>query len=208
MLKPGAVADVLASPLAYLAYQSVVGGIRARRICLRDYAAFRPGMVVIDVGCGPGYTAKWLHGSRYFGFDTSPKYIAYARRHFGQAGSGATYFCDEFRTGHLQQLPRADLVLMFGLLHHLDDGDCASALELARGALNRGGRLITLDGCRHEGASRLARAILDSDRGRHIRDQAGYERIARAAFPEINCAIRDDLFFIPYRSLVLTCSGR
>src|SRR5271157_3884974 len=79
-----ALSSVLDAPVLYLAYQSIVGGIRARRICIRDYVEPTPGMVVIDIGCGPGYTAKWLPDSRFFGFDICGPYIDYATRKFGR----------------------------------------------------------------------------------------------------------------------------
>jgi cyclopropane fatty-acyl-phospholipid synthase-like methyltransferase len=183
-------------------YQSIVGGIRARRICLRDYVERTPGMVVIDIGCGPGYTAKWLPESRFFGFDVCRSYINYATRKFGRH---AVFHCELFSQQYVSMLPKADLVLMMGLLHHLPDEECVSLLRLARSAMKEGGKLLTLDGCYRDGQSRIARYFLDSDRGEYIRTPESYIRIAQSVFGEVIPSVRDDLFFIPYTCVVLGC---
>jgi SAM-dependent methyltransferase len=183
-------------------YQSIVGGIRARRICLRDYVKRTPGMVVIDIGCGPGYTAKWLPESQFFGFDVCGPYIDYATRKFGRH---ADFHCGLFSPQYASILPKADLVLMMGLLHHLTDEECVSLLRLARSAMKNGGKLLTLDGCYRDGQSGIARYFLDSDRGEYIRTPESYIRIARSVFGEVVPSVRDDLFFIPYTCMVLGC---
>jgi SAM-dependent methyltransferase len=202
MAIPQTLRSVLKAPLLYLLYQSIVGGIRARRICLRDYGKPTPGMVVIDIGCGPGYTAKWLPESRFFGFDVCRSYIDYATRKFGRH---AVFHCDLFSQRSVSMLPKADLVLMMGLLHHLPDEECVSLLRLARSAMKDGGKLLTLDGCYRDGQSRIARYFLDSDRGEYIRTPESYIRIARSVFGEVVPSVRDDLFFIPYTCMVLGC---
>ena len=202
MANPLTLRSVLESPVLYLTYQSIVGGIRARRICLRDYVKPTPGMVVIDIGCGPGYAAKWLPGSRFFGFDVHGAYIDYATRKYGRH---AVFYCDLFSRQYVSTLPKADLVLMMGLLHHLTDEECVSLLRLAKSAMKSGGKLLTLDGCYRDGQSRIARYFLDSDRGEHIRTAESYIRLAQSVFGEVIPSLRDDLFLIPYTCVVLGC---
>lgn len=199
---PKPLQSLLKTPSAYLAYQSLVGGIRARKLCIQACVRRTPGMVVLDIGCGPGYTAQWLQGSKYYGFDISPEYIAYARKRFG---SVADFRCDLFTDAHLPELPKADFILMMGLLHHLSDADSAELLGLARRALKPDGALITLDGCYRDGQSRIARYLLDSDRGQYVRDEPGYVRIARGVFSRVTPDVREDLFRVPYTTLILTC---
>ena len=203
MAIPLALSSVLEAPVLYLTYQSIVGGIRARRICLRDYVRPTPGMVVIDIGCGPGYTAKWLPESRFFGFDVCGAYIKYARRKFGR---NEVFHCDLFSEQYIATLPKADLVLMMGLLHHLPDEECVSLLRLAKSAMKKGGKLLAMGGCYRDGQPRIARYFLDSDRGEYIRAPESYVRIAQSVFDEVVPSLRDDLFFIPsYTNMVLSC---
>jgi SAM-dependent methyltransferase len=159
-------------------------------------------MVVIDIGCGPGYAVQWLPGSQYFGFDVCGAYIDYATRKFGRH---AVFHCGLFSPQCASTLPKADLVLMMGLLHHLTDEECVSLLRLAKSAMKDGGKLLTLDGCYKDGQSRMARYFLDSDRGEYIRTPESYIRIARSVFGKVVPSLRDDLFFIPYTCMVLGC---
>jgi ubiquinone/menaquinone biosynthesis C-methylase UbiE len=56
---------------------------------------------VLDVGCGHGLDAKWLHGKslRYVGVDPCPENLDLARRDVPGA---------DFRVGFMQELPFAD----------------------------------------------------------------------------------------------------
>lgn len=202
MAIPQILSSVLKAPQLYMAYQTVVGGIRARRICVRDYVQRDPGMVVIDIGCGPGYVAKWLPGCQYFGFDVCDAYIDYAK---GKYGQHAVFRCDLFSEQYVSTLPKADLVLMMGLLHHLSDEEGVSLLRLAKSAMKKGGKLVTLDGCYRDGQSRMDRFILDSDRGEYIRTTESYVRLAQSVFGEVISSVRLDLFYIPQSTTVLTC---
>jgi SAM-dependent methyltransferase len=159
-------------------------------------------MVVIDIGCGPGYAVQWLPGSQYFGFDVCGAYIDYATRRFGRR---AVFYCDLFSPEYASRLPKADLVLMMGLLHHLTDEECISLLRLAKSAMKKGGKLLAMDGCYRDGQPRIARYFLDSDRGEYIRTPESYIRIVQSVFTEVIASLREDLFFIPYTCMVLSC---
>jgi SAM-dependent methyltransferase len=160
-------------------------------------------MVVLDIGCGPGYTAKWLPESRFFGFDVCRAYIDYATRKFGHH---AVFYCDLFSRQYVSVLPKADLVLMMGLLHHLNDEESVALLRLAKSAMNPGGKLLAMDGCYRDGQPRVARFFLDSDRGEYIRAPESYVRIAQSVFDQVIPSLREDLFFIPsYTNMVLSC---
>ena len=76
--------SVLESPRVYLAYQWLVGGLRARHKCIREYIPPEPGLTVLDIGCGPGYVITDFREPVYHGFDISPQYITTARNSINQ----------------------------------------------------------------------------------------------------------------------------
>ena len=195
---------ILAHPRLYMAYQRLVGGVAAREICIRDYVQPVSGMVVLDIGCGPGYAVKCFPAPVYHGFDISPQYIDWANQRFSAHGR---FYCAEFDESALKWLPKFDVVLMMGLLHHIDDQAVIRLLCLAQRAMAPQGRLVTMDGCYVEGQSRMARFVLESDRGRFTRTAAGYVELARSVFADVQSAIRHDLFLIPYTALVLRCAS-
>ncbi len=196
--------SVLSQPLGYLLYQTIVGGIRGRRLCIADHVHPTPGMKVLDIGCGPAYTVDYFPDPEYYGFDISPQYIDFANKKFSAHGR---FFCRLFEEDTLTWLPSVDIVLMMGLIHHLDDQQVTDVLSLARRAMKPGARLFTFDGYYGPGQSWIARFLLDQDRGKFIREQGAYEKLARKVFPTVRSIVRDDLFHVPYPILILECQN-
>ena len=114
--------------------------MREESLCRRDVRP-RRGDQILDIGCGTAEILEHLPEIQYFGFDASQKYIDAAKARFGNRG---TFSCDTVTTATLQRLAASDVVLAVGILHHLDDSDATSLLELAKAALKPGGRLVTL----------------------------------------------------------------
>jgi hypothetical protein len=65
--------------------------------------------------------------------------------------------------------------------------------------------MITNDGCHTAGQSAAERYLLSRDRGRFVRTQAEYEKLAHTWFPEVRANIRQDVLRIPYTHLILEC---
>ena len=197
-----ALSSILDTPLVYLTYQYIVGGIRARARCIREHVPTRPGQRVLDIGCGPGYVAGWLKDVDYIGLDTDPGYIAYAGKRYASKGR---FFCelmtDEFLTRH----GAFDYVLMNGVVHHLDDPTVHEVLRLSHKALKPGGVLVTLDGYYADQLHPIARFLLDRDRGRFIRRIDEYLALARKVFPDVRSYDHPDYFRVPYTTLIMEC---
>jgi SAM-dependent methyltransferase len=166
---------LLSHPALYQAYQNAGGFFGARVKAIADYLTLRPGMRVIDIGCGPGHILRHLpEDIEYTGFDIDEAYIAYARRSFGHLG---TFHCRHFDAAAAREFAGADVVMMNGVL-------------------------FTLDGCYREGQSRIAKWLLDNDRGEFVRDRDGYDQVLRRAFGKVNLAIRDDYSRVPYTFII------
>jgi SAM-dependent methyltransferase len=191
-----ALVDILQYPQIYQGFQSVGGFFGARIRAIDAYLNIRPGDHIIDIGCGPGFIVKHLPTSiRYDGFDIEKRYIDYARRRFHALGS---FHCRQFDLGCAASLGCADVVMMNGLLHHLDNADASALLRVARRALKPTGVLFTLDGCLRDGHSWVANWVLRHDRGRHIRSEEGYRQLLKDHFGTVKIFIRDDLSLIRY----------
>lgn len=197
------VSPILSSPAVYLTYQTLVGGIRARRKCIAEHLRPTSGLTVLDIGCGPGYAITYFPEPQYFGFDLSPRYIRYARSRFSANGM---FFCSTFDESAAGSVPPVDVVLLMGLVHHLDDGAAVKLLGTIKQVMKPEGRLVTLDGGYRTGQPAIARMFLDNDRGEHIRDEQGYAELAGQVFSRVQAVVREDLFLIPYTAVVLVCS--
>lgn len=195
------VRGILSSPRVYELWSRVVGGERGRGTVVRDYVRPEPGARVLDLGCGPGELVPYLEGVRYVGVDMSDAYIARARDAFGDRA--------EFRVGDATSLDRDlrdfDVVLAFGVIHHLEDQSAIRLLEGAKAALRAGGRFVAVEPARIAKASIASRVLVSWDRGAHVRDPAEYRRLAESVFDSVRCEVRRDLLRIPYTHCVLEC---
>lgn len=187
---------MLKSPALYQAYQRAGGFFGARVKAIADYLTIRPGQRVIDIGCGPGHILPHLpHGIDYIGFDIDQSYIDYAQSTFGERGK---FLCRFFDDEAAKELFPADVVMMNGVLHHISDADLSVTLTSVRNVLKDNGVLFTLDGCYTEKQSRIAKWLLDNDRGEFVRDKQGYAGVLGATFEQVDLAIRDDYSWVPY----------
>jgi len=193
--------SILSLPAAYNLLQNVLGAEKARAILVRDYFPIKPGMRMLDIGCGTAEILRHLPADvEYVGFDASEAYIAQARSRFGGRG--------EFHAGlvgrtTLSELGAFDFVMAFGVLHHLDDAEADALFALARQALKDDGVLITIDPCYVPGQHTVAHWLISKDRGQNVRDEAGYRQLAAAHFPDVRSTPRHDLLRVPYTYLVL-----
>jgi SAM-dependent methyltransferase len=190
----GAVKGLLGHVPLYVALQRGIGADRLRYRCLEELD-LQPGEVVLDVGCGPAYYFNRLPvGIRYYGFDTSEKYISWARRKFGDR---AEFRTEIFGEEHVSELPPVDSVMLLGLLHHLSDDQSRQLLALAGQALAPGGRVISVDTCFEPGQGRISRWMSANDRGEYVREPDAFVAIARESFAEVDGEVVDKATRIP-----------
>jgi hypothetical protein len=78
---------------------------------------------------------------------------------------------------------------------------------LAKAALKKSGRLVTLDPCFVEGQSPIARFLLSRDRGQNVRDAEGYRALMSSTFDSMASHIRHDLNLFPYTHLIMECAA-
>jgi SAM-dependent methyltransferase len=194
---------VLRLPGVYSLFQRMFRGGDHWSRYLNEYPQPAVGEKILDIGCGPAEILDYLPNVHYTGFDINPEYIDAAKKNLGNRGR---FWCADIGLANLEhERGTFDLVLATGVLHHLDDLQAASLFALARLALRPGGRLTTLDGCYMSGQSKLARWLLDRDRGKYVRSQPQYERLAAGAFSKVESYVRGDFFRAPYTVLIMRC---
>ncbi len=173
---------LLENPAVYRLWQDIVGRNNwdshlnfLRYICDVFKCLNDRQPVVLDVGCGDGELSKSLGDvSEYIGTDLSEKYISYANNHYGNFG---TFFqCDlSDNTLDIGKF-NADIFLMIGVIHHLDDGTASSIIQKIKSEAGSA-VFISIDGVFMPGQNFIAKAILKLDRGDFIRDLPGYQTV-------------------------------
>ncbi len=196
--------SILSHPAVFDSIQRLMGNRSLFETIVRDYMPKRSGIRILDIGCGTGSLVSVLpEGVDHVGFDISPRYIAYAaaRRH-----PRSRFFVERVSEISPERLGRFDVVMAFGILHHIGDDEARSLIDTAAALLGKGGRLVTVDAARVDDQSALARFFMDRDRGRHIRTPAEYlglfsdrpfsaeGKVLRGALriPMAHCVVRAD----------------
>jgi SAM-dependent methyltransferase len=191
-----ALTDRLMAPPALYHYlrHAMLGGIPFGSY-VRRYGLADPSERVADVGCGPADILRYLAPGRrpafYLGLDVSPAYLAAARRRAARARLPA-----EFLAVDLHRLPedasvratvrglldrhRITTVLLLGVVHHICDAAARVTLDLIHSAPTVR-KLITWDAVYLPVGGLGARVnnfLAAQDRGRHVRDEGGYDALA------------------------------
>ena len=139
--------------------------------------------------------------SEYVGFDANSHYVEKASKRFPQA----KFVCETVSEYTLPQKSYFDIVLALGIVHHLNDRESVQLFRIAHEALRPGGKLVTLDGVWAGNQSRTERYLLAKDRGRFVRSEAEYVKLASEVFSQIKSNIRPRLLRIPYTHVILEC---
>jgi SAM-dependent methyltransferase len=160
-------------PALFLFLRGIVeNDFRAIRAVIRRHLRDDASLRTLDLGCGPGAFSTLFAPESYVGVDINPRYIAYARRHFKGV----------FLEGDARQVERPDAsfeqVLVFGLLHHLDDDAARPVLAEIRRLLAAGGQALVVEDV--PAVSRLnllGHLIHSAENGEHIRKVEEYRRL-------------------------------
>ena len=188
--------------MVYRLFSTLTGAHRSRTECVAKYIRPMASDRVLDCGCGPADLIEYLPALEYVGIDIDADYVAAARSRFGDR---ATFRLGPLGADTMKEEAHYDLVLAWGVLHHLNDDQVMEFMSLARRSLKHTGRLVTLDPCYTEGQARVARYLLDRDRGEHVRFLEEWPRLVKPTFPSATFEVRHDLLRFPYTHLIMEC---
>lgn len=195
---------ILSNPHVYDTLQNIMVAQQFRQDIVTDFIRPQPGNRILDIGCGTAEVLTRLPSdTEYWGYDISSQYISAAKKRFGVRGQ---FQCKQLDRTELEALPEFDVVLVSGVLHHLDDDVAASLFGIARDALGVGGRMITIDPCLAPGQNPIARFFIRHDRGQNVRNAEGYRDLASLAFSNVKGTLRHQSW-IPYTHWIMECSA-
>lgn len=182
---------VLELSIVYTAFQSLISRPGASERMLQDLypeVGTRP-LRVLDIGCGPAaFFARYrdVEGLDYVGIEPNGDYVKDATQRYPGI---------ELHTGTVPQVRDRvmgpfELVVLEGVLHHIDDATAREALAFAGEVLVSGGRIVALDPVLLPRQNPIARALARLDRGKHVRTLEGYRELAVDALPNLKVEVR------------------
>lgn len=194
---------ILRHPSAYLFFQWLVGGTRARRYMIEGHVRPGRGMRLLDIGCGPGHVLQWLKDVDYTGTDMDAAAIQHAQERYGHR---ARFILTDPSRPIPEDIGLFDVIMMNGVMHHLDDAALDDTLPRLGKCLAPRGRLLTLDGCYFPDTRGLRAWLLANDRGEHVRTEDQYRSMAARHFGVVDVHRERSLFRVPYDAIVMSCS--
>lgn len=149
----------------------------AIRTTIREHLASDPKRRVLDVACGPGAFSDLFSEQSYTGIDINPNYIDYARKHYR-----GEFFVQDARSLEFGE-GAFDEALVYGVLHHLDDGDVSSVASSLKRVLRPGGVVLVIEDIPTESKLNFVGHLLHwVENGHFIRPAEEYRRLLSPHF--------------------------
>jgi 2-polyprenyl-3-methyl-5-hydroxy-6-metoxy-1,4-benzoquinol methylase len=143
----------------------------------------------------------------YTGFDMNPLYIECARNRWRNRVN-CRFFCQNVEDAALLERGAYDIILAFGIVHHLNDNEATHLFNFAYHTLKLNGALITYDNVYVENQHWFAKWFISRDRGRAVRTVEGYTRLAEQYFADVEGDVLHDALRIPYTIFIMRCVKR
>lgn len=192
---------ILSIPVFYELFQRLMGAHKSRKIFVKNFIEDNDVRTILDIGCGPASLLEYINDVEYYGFDISKSYIDSAKKKYGNKGH---FFAKKLSLEDLNELPKFDLVIMQGVLHHIDRNTAINLLKVAKNTLNENGRLVATDPCLEKGQNPVAKYLIKHDRGRNIKNKKGYYALASRVFKYVDITVYHQRW-IPYTICRLVC---
>jgi len=181
---------------AYELFQVFFGTKKLMSVYINTYLKPAAGMKVLDLGCGPGRTATYLKNVDYLGIDMNSRYIEQANNKYG--GDNIKFECADVAAIKGKKAGKYDIVMMNGVLHHIDDEKAGEVLASVKTLLKPDGRFCSFDNVIRNEASFIEKFLIKNDRGKFVRTPEEYAKIVRKYLPNAKYEVKTGLINLPY----------
>lgn len=126
---------------------------------------------ILDLGCGTGYLAPLFSKSSYLGIDIDKNLISYAKKH----QKGYSFLHQDATKVKLRK--KFDIVLVVGVIHHLNDKDAIRFVDTIKSHLKSSGKVLIIEAVPPLFPWNIPGQILRyMDKGSFIRKLDNYEK--------------------------------
>ena len=199
--RTGYLYNLINSPKIYMIFQKLMSGtIFRKKIIIGNIKNKK--VKVLDIGCGPAEILNYIPQSMYYGYDIDKRCIDYEKNKY--INKNNHFYRKIFKKSELKKLPKFDYVILFGILHHLNDKEIKKILVLCKQAMKKNGVLLTEDPIFVEKQNMIARFLISQDRGMNVRKEKDYRILLKQYFRNIRSKVTHQ-FFIPYTWFSMIC---
>ena len=188
--------NILNNPLVYHLSQKFFLADNFRKKILKKLIN-RKNIDLLDIGCGPGNMITYLSFNKYYGFDTDKKYIEFAKKKYPDC----YFFCEKFTKSSLKKISKVDIVILFGVLHHISNNEILDLIKNLKLALKKDSQIIILDPVYVKNQNKIAKFLIDNDRGDFVRTTKGYLDLFKKSRTAFTYKIYNQKI-IPYTNIV------
>ena len=110
-----------------------------KRAISKYFKGLSPGAGVLQIACGSGYFSKCFREQEFYGIDTSPANIDFAKKHF--RGHFKVHKSIDLDFGDQSM----DAVLLIGVFHNVDAPTSAYLIKEIKRVVKPGGKLLILE---------------------------------------------------------------
>tara|TARA_B110000967_G_scaffold197059_1_gene228361 strand:+ start:5280 stop:5894 length:615 start_codon:yes stop_codon:yes gene_type:complete len=193
--------NLINNPIIYMIFQKIMSGTSFRKKIIKKNIRNK-NKKVLDIGCGPAEILEYIPSAVYYGFDIDRRSINYAKNKF--KNNNYHFFCKRFEKDDLKRLPKFDYVILFGILHHIDNVEAKNILYLCKKVMKKNAILLTEDPIFIKKQNLIAKFLITRDRGMNVRIKDDYTNLVKTHFKKIKSNITRQ-FFIPYTWFSMVC---
>lgn len=196
---------ILDIPVVYAAFQKMIAKKGARQWLLEKYIGDTSGKRILDLGCGTADILDYIYDEKmYVGIDNNRLYIRENKKRFEDRKTCRFYYTD-LNTYSEKVSQKFDIVLMIGVMHHIDDNEVEQVMKSIKRIIADGGVFISFDACYTKGMNPIARLLCMLDRGRYVRYADEFIATQKKYWTNVKYDIRTDtLRFLPYSVIIFT----
>jgi SAM-dependent methyltransferase len=192
---------IFSYPLIYSLTQIIMSGVSVRSALVKKI--INENAKVLDIGCGTAKILESLPLVDYYGYDISKKYISYAKKKYKSKRN--KFYCKKFNINELDNIPKIDFILLFGVIHHLEDEELHKILPILKKVLKKSGKIITCDPIYIKKQNIISHFLIKNDVGKNVRNKEDYLKLLRKYFRNIKFNIKHQNF-IPYTWFSTECA--
>ena len=200
--KKSLIYNIISRPLPYMIIQKLSSGSSLRKNMVLKYIKKKNQFNILDIGCGPAEILDVLPKCNYYGYDVDKDSINYAKKKYLE--KNINFYCKKFSIKDINKLPKFDYVLLFGIMHHLNDDECIKLFKLIKKVLKKKAKILVKDPVLDKRQNFIAKYFIENDRGNNVRYSYQYVKLIKTSFKKIKSSTTFQKF-LPYTWHSMVC---